>query len=476
MRYPICVLATLCVQLTGCGGAEDSAPLTAPDYRVHVTVPTGGTLCVDQDQNWQCGAGEPIVTGSGRLTLIGSHSSLLTSPLLFIPAGASPLLHPAAMRDGLELAPGVLTTLLQSRIAQGRSTEQALRSLQDDLAPLAPGEGIGALSAFPEFESALSALGADALRRYHPRAEGAAPFAALYRALSDALPALSRQWQEQASLEGALPRLQALLDLQQPEETLTVTGVTTYADGVSALLGEEPADYPGQDASWSQARAPLSYRKLAADGSPLPADAKTWQCVEDLRTRLVWEVKSSDPRSPAWSGRPFVYADSRHPATSGERNEITTKVIDEQIAQWNAEGLETSEIEATLRSAVTTEEYVRWFNARQPCGIKRWRLPTFGELSSLLHLGSLSRDAAGEAITIDTRFFPDVTPSYLGYNDGAYWSSTLSLARVLENTPVSAQNVTFYGEDAGVAGTTAIGSQEFGIEPLLIRLVAEVTP
>lgn len=41
---------------------------------------------------------------------------------------------------------------------------------------------------------------------------------------------------------------------------------------------------------------------------------------------------------------------------------------------------------------LTTRAYQQWLNGEQRCGISQWRLPTMGELMSLMHYGSLAKD------------------------------------------------------------------------------------
>ncbi|MEI4931772.1 DUF1566 domain-containing protein, partial [Aeromonas caviae] len=106
----VCLLAPL---LSACGGGSDEAPLTAPDYRLTVSLPAAGTLCINLNQNDGCEANEPAVSGeAGAHTLTRRHPDLLTTPLLFIPAdpAALPLAHPAARQDNQHLTPSLLYT------------------------------------------------------------------------------------------------------------------------------------------------------------------------------------------------------------------------------------------------------------------------------------------------------------------------------------------------------------------------------
>ena len=132
----VCLLAPL---LSACGGGSDEAPLTAPDYRLTVSLPAAGTLCINLNQNDGCEANEPAVSGeAGAHTLTRRRPDLLTTPLLFIPAdpAALPLAHPAVRQDNQHLTPSPLSTLLQTRISDGLPPAQALTDVLFALAQI----------------------------------------------------------------------------------------------------------------------------------------------------------------------------------------------------------------------------------------------------------------------------------------------------------------------------------------------------
>ena len=154
----VCLLAPL---LSACGGGSDEAPLTAPDYRLTVSLPAAGTLCINLNQNDGCEANEPAVSGeAGAHSLTRRHPDLLTTPLLFIPAdpAALPLAHPAARQDNQHLTPSPLSTLLQTRISDGLPPAQALTDVLFALAPLHPGPDLAALAQLGDFNRALAEL------------------------------------------------------------------------------------------------------------------------------------------------------------------------------------------------------------------------------------------------------------------------------------------------------------------------------
>jgi len=99
---------------------------------------------------------------------------------------------------------------------------------------------------------------------------------------------------------------------QYLERPLNGTGLDWWADDQSVHLTSEPADYPGQDASYGRdvtqdndadGHAGFSFTKLDSDGSVLPANAVNRSCVRDNVTGLVWEVKSNDGglRDRSWT-------------------------------------------------------------------------------------------------------------------------------------------------------------------------------
>jgi len=314
VKPSVLVIATLSALLSACGGGEDNAPLAIPDYRVDVALPTAGTLCADLDQNWQCDPADPAVSGEGVVALVSRSANIVNSPLLFVQrSGGLLLAHPAAKGDPQRLQPTLLSTLWQSRIAEGVAADRALTQLLADLAPLQPGGDRAALAGLGQFDQALQQVAISLQQQARTRLATAKETQLLttsYRAISLMLAQLAQEWQRNGQFaEETQSELLTLLVQQQPRNLLTVTGVTTFSDGNDPLLEQEPDDYPGQDASWNRTRPQLAYRKLDDRGQALPDNAPSWQCVKDLNTGLVWEVKSDDPLSPDWKSRPFAYED-----------------------------------------------------------------------------------------------------------------------------------------------------------------------
>ena len=446
----VCLLAPL---LSACGGGSDEAPLTAPDYRLTVSLPAAGTLCINLNQNDGCEANEPAVSGeAGAHSLTRRHPDLLTTPLLFIPAdpAALPLAHPAARQDNQHLTPSPLSTLLQTRISDGLPPAQALTDVLLALAPLHPGPDLAALAQLGDFNRALAELALAAFddEATLPTLAASERRLQIWQGLVTLLPELARHFAASPELLSQQARLAAVLMQQQPRALVTASGVTTYTDGVDYLLTQEPADHPGQEASLGQ--APLRYRKLDGKGQPLADNADEWECVEDLNTGLVWEKKLDDPDSPRDLHKVFAWEFGNYHPSQAE--------LDYACPEGEA--------------ICSTEQYRQWLNGQRLCGIGHWRLPTAQELGSLQHYGSLARQD-GQLVTLDVRYFPDVGPSS-GDFDGSYWTQTLTPSRRLEIVPIAVISPQFLGEDAGTDYPYGV-QNENEINAIQLRLVAEVT-
>lgn len=364
---------------------------------------------------------------------------------------------------------------MQSRIAEGLAADRALTQMLADLAPLQPGSDRAALAGLGQFDQALQQVAISLQQQARTRLATAKETQLLttsYRAISLMLAQLAQEWQRNGQFaEETQSELLTLLVQQQPRNLLTVTGVTTFSDGNDPLLEQEPDDYPGQDASWNRTRPQLAYRKLDDRGQVLPDNAPSWQCVKDLNTGLVWEVKSDDPLSPDWKSRPFAYEDEQFKATAGEQ-QAAYQHIHKRIEQLTAEGdLAALARAQALTTMLTTRAYQQWLNGEQRCGISQWRLPTMGELMSLMHYGSLAKDPLGQRIIVDTRYFPDIASSENDTYDGYYWSATSNTAQRFSGGPISKRTVLLLGEDAGTT-YPALVQQDTYIELMQVRLVA----
>ncbi|TSA37254.1 MAG: DUF1566 domain-containing protein [Methylococcaceae bacterium] len=142
----------------------------------------------------------------------------------------------------------------------------------------------------------------------------------------------------------------------------------------------------------------FNFTKLSSTGAALPATAKSWACVKDNVTGLIWENKTNDG--------------SLH-----DRDNTYTHYS----ANYGAEN---------LGSASDASGFVAAVNQQGWCGSKAWRLPTAAELR-----GIVDYSVAYPGPAIDTTFFPN-TPS------DAFWSSSPFVGDTYY-----AWNVTFYDGD-----------------------------
>ncbi|MDQ5939103.1 MAG: hypothetical protein QG557_50 [Pseudomonadota bacterium] len=153
---------------------------------------------------------------------------------------------------------------------------------------------------------------------------------------------------------------------------LNDTGIMFCSDGAFNVDSCKIAHYPNQDAEFGRdvthndnadGHAGFSFTKISAIGESLPLNAKTWSCVKDNVTGLIWEVKTPENAKLTF---PF------------------------------------SETQTVTQSQ----------NEQKLCGLTNWRLPTIEELQSIVNYNVPLPNA-----TIDVNFFPHST-------NEIYWSQS----------------------------------------------------
>ncbi|ANB01759.1 DUF1566 domain-containing protein [Ectothiorhodospira sp. BSL-9] len=182
---------------------------------------------------------------------------------------------------------------------------------------------------------------------------------------------------------------------------LNDTGIDWCADGGANFLGCPVAGYPGQDGEFGRDAAAregtlekvgagdagFDYTKIANDGAELPASAtlgsgpNEWACTRDNVTGLIWEVKTTD---------------------GGLRDRDNTYTW-YQPAGPNMGDPGTQDGGRCEGSACDTTGFVQAVNVQGLCGTTDWRLPTLGELLSIVHHG-------GDNLPVDANFFPNTVP------------------------------------------------------------------
>jgi hypothetical protein len=164
---------------------------------------------------------------------------------------------------------------------------------------------------------------------------------------------------------------------------LNDTGLTQCANfGHHGYMFSPHCEGTGQDALYGRdatandnrdGHAGFSFVKISQDGRQLPRRALNWRCVLDTTTGLEWEVKTSDLGF-------FDYRNSYTNLNNGADDDAGT--------------------------------FVAGANQYDLCGASDWRLPSRGELESIMDFSS-----AGLSAMVDPAWFPNTQA-------GAHWSST----------------------------------------------------
>jgi hypothetical protein len=216
-------------------------------------------------------------------------------------------------------------------------------------------------------------------------------------------------------------------------QDLCDNGANTLAT-CSAVNAGDAATYPRQDGRFGRdAKASagtlvkvgsgaggFDYTKIANNGTDLSAGAALgsnpaeWACTRDNVTGLTWEVKTSDGGIRDW-GWTYTWYSSDGVTNGGN---------------VGSQGGNTCN--ATLPASLcNTQAFVTAVKAAALCSYTDWRLPTYRELSTLVHFGALNP-------AIDTTHFPNTRGSFT-------WSASSSAG-----TPEFAWFVYFYTGYSGI--------------------------
>ena len=152
------------------------------------------------------------------------------------------------------------------------------------------------------------------------------------------------------------------------------------------------------------------YTKLDASGNKLPESAKSWTCVLDNRSGLIWEVKTDDggardkDNKYRWGGKGVSDVALGKYRDNNKRSESRWTGSGKRYGDWN--------------------KLVDDANSEQLCGFADWRVPDLYELASLVRCRggryqNLDKGCSGsyQKPTIDTDYFPNAKSSW-------YWSAS----------------------------------------------------
>ncbi len=195
-----------------------------------------------------------------------------------------------------------------------------------------------------------------------------------------------------------------------PTHPLNDTGTTwsgAYPSGNATTC--DPSHPAGQDCRYGRdaaagqltkiggGSAGFDFTKISNSGAELPASAALgtgpgdWACTRDNVTKLIWEVKT----------------------TSGLRSQDHTYTWynSDNITNGGSAGT-TSGGSCHQTGRCDTEKYVEDVNSTGLCGATGWRMPTVGELTSIV-------DQSRTSPAIDTTYFPN-TPSLYFWSGSPY--------------------------------------------------------
>lgn len=174
----------------------------------------------------------------------------------------------------------------------------------------------------------------------------------------------------------------------------------------------------------------FSFKKIDENGNKLLSGETEWSCIKDNVTGLMWETKQENGLSMAGDSFSWYSTDS---STNGGRegDQISRPFICFGYDEFDS------------KTYCNTQAFIERINKNGLCGYNDWRLPSKGELTSIINYGT-------NVAKIDSNFFPRNGTSL-------YWTST-----PYASTQEHAWVVDFHnGESAGSLITN----------PLRVRLV-----
>lgn len=178
------------------------------------------------------------------------------------------------------------------------------------------------------------------------------------------------------------------------------TGMRACTDNLGKELNCPASSFPGQDADTGRDALALigkldkmgggkdgfDFSKLDHKGNVLAADAKSWDCVLDNVTGLIWETKKEGA------------------GLHGKQHMLTWYNPDSKT-NGGVAGVKNGKGAKCSIGSCDTYSYVNAVNEAGLCGAKDWRLPVLEELRSLLDYTVIGRWGSANP-AIDKSYFP----------------------------------------------------------------------
>ncbi len=144
----------------------------------------------------------------------------------------------------------------------------------------------------------------------------------------------------------------------------------------------------------SDGLAGFSFTKLDAKGAPLPTSATRWSCIRDNVTGLIWETKNDD---------------------GGIHDKDNTYRWGGKTALSNGYGTYYDDWDALVDES----------NSDALCGFSDWRVPSAGELVSIMIYREYGNNYGIVPPVFDLTFFPNTPSSDRGMFPGTcYWTAS----------------------------------------------------
>ncbi len=410
------VLAFAAAGLSACGGGSSSDAVVttkAITYSVNFTLAErdSGLLCADENQNLACDAAETQVEiTANTATLTSEDVAILNSQYILTKDNKLQLSAPAAVADGATIVMSEATTLVVANMLGGQAQEQAVESVVETLNKVFS-LSIDATTLLTEEQSDLASFNTEFVKLWNEAQSQTSNIAALLSGFSAQLTDIATAITDETHMAKVEEFVDNALHWDRGYP-MTDTGVTLFAtndsfDGETAI-----AEFSGQDADYgldvnqndnTDGAAGFRYQKLDASGEVLAADAQEWQCVQDLETGFIWEVKQMGD-GPRHKDSLFVH-----------QPDSTRDIYDAEIEEASCENAD---------GVCSVQDYEIHLNELNDgaglCGSTAWKVPSFNQLYSLVHFGSIVVNENDERLGIDTTYFP---ATYAG----DFWTSSASV-------------------------------------------------